>query len=231
MPLPRPTVLLFDIDGTLVSTPGAGRRALDAAFKALHGRDEACKGIRFDGMTDGLIARLGLGGLGVEVTEARIQAVLDLYIPLLAAELDACGARGCTVHVGVVQALDAARRAGAALGVGTGNIEAGARLKLQHAGLLHYFDFGGYGCDSSDRPTLIRCGAERGAARLGAKLEDCRVVVIGDTPKDVHAAREVGAECLGVGTGSFSPEELLSAGAHCAFPNLAAPGALDALLC
>ena len=75
-----------------------------------------------------------------------------------------------------------------------------------------------------------RRGAERGASILGAPLEECRVVIIGDTPKDVEAARAMGADCVGVGTGSFTPEQLVRAGATCAFTNLAAPGAMEAVL-
>ncbi len=226
----RPTILLFDIDGTLVTTAGAGRRALEGAFKALYGREDACQGFRFDGMTDRLIARMGLEAIGVEVTERNLSAVLDLYIPLLANEVSASGGDRYRVHRGVVPALNAAVSAGAALGLGTGNIEAGARIKLERVGLFHYFDFGGYGCDSAERSELIGLGAARGATKLGVPLDACRVVVIGDTPKDIMAARAIGAESIGVGTGSFTKEALLDAGATHAFEDLAAEGAIDALL-
>lgn len=230
MASPRPTILLFDIDGTLVTTAGAGRRALDAAFKALWGKSDACAAIRFDGMTDWVIARLGLEAIGIEVTDARMQAVLDLYVPLLASELQSLTPDRYRIHPGIISALNEARRAGAALGLGTGNIEAGARLKLEHVDLLDYFAFGGYGSDSAERPELIRCGAVRGAALLGRAIEQCRVVVIGDTPKDIAAAMAIGAESIGVATGSFSVQQLKEAGATHAFADLTAPGAITALL-
>ena len=85
------------------------------------------------------------------------------------------------------------------------------------------------GCDHEDRTELIRRGAERGAAKLSAPLSDCRVVVIGDTPKDVHAAHGIGAVCMAVATGGFSAAQLREAGADRVFANLEEDGALDAL--
>jgi len=97
-------------------------------------------------------------------------------------------------------------------------------------GIYHHFPFGGFGCDAEDRPALIRRGAERGAERLGVPLEECRVVIIGDTPKDVAAAQALGADSVGVGTASFTPAQLRAAGATHAFADLAAPGAREAVL-
>jgi phosphoglycolate phosphatase-like HAD superfamily hydrolase len=223
-------VLLFDIDGTLVTTGGVGRRAVERAFERAHARPDACSLIRFDGMTDRLITRLGLAAIGVEATEARIDALLETYLLELQAELKESTPENYRVHVGVVETLEAAKASGAALGVGTGNIAAGAHLKLAHVGLHRYFDFGGYGSDHEVRVELIRIGAERGAAQLRRPLADCRVVVIGDTPKDVDAAVGIGAECIGVGTGSYSAEQLRAHGATYVFDDLNAPGVLDALL-
>jgi phosphoglycolate phosphatase-like HAD superfamily hydrolase len=92
------------------------------------------------------------------------------------------------------------------------------------------FAFGGFGCDAEARVELIRIGAERGAAALGVAVSACRVVVIGDTPKDVAAALGIGAEAVGVGTGRFTPDELRASGARLAFGDLSEPGAIDALL-
>jgi phosphoglycolate phosphatase-like HAD superfamily hydrolase len=117
-----------------------------------------------------------------------------------------------------------------ALGLGTGNIREGARLKLARVGLFDMFAFGGFGCDHEDRSVVVRMGAERGAARLDMPLTQCRVVVIGDTPRDVEASRAIGAECIGVGTGRFSPRELLDAGADHAFPALADERVIEVLL-
>lgn len=226
----RPTVLLFDIDGTLVTTAGVGRRAIERAFERAHGRADACSLIRFDGMTDRSITRLGLTAIGVTPTDEAIASLLAIYLDELKAELALSTSETYRVHVGVPEALAAARQRGLLLGLGTGNLEEGARLKLEHVGLYHHFGFGGFGSDHELRVELIRRGAERGAQQLGLPLEACRVVVIGDTPKDVDAARGIGAESLGVGTASFTARQLLEHGATYAFDDLQSPGALAALL-
>ncbi len=222
-----PTILLFDIDGTLLDTGGAGRRSIERAFAERHGRRDACAHISFGGMTDRAIARAGLAAIGVEPTPAAIDALLAVYLEVLADELLASQAR---VHAGIGAALDAAEGSGAAVGLGTGNLRAGAQLKLSRVGLHERFAFGGFGCDDEARDALLRVGAERGAGAIGAPLAACRVVVIGDTPKDVAAAQAIGAECLAVATGSFSTEALSACGSTWAFRDLAEEGALAALL-
>jgi phosphoglycolate phosphatase len=227
----RPTVWLFDIDGTLVTTGGVGRRALELAFLRAHGRADACNGFRFDGMTDRAIIRGGLTALGVAATPAAIDAVLGVYLAVLSEEVAAAPPQTYRVHAGILEALDAlAARPQFALGLGTGNIREGARLKLERVGLFARFGFGGFGCDDENRTALLRRGAERGAAALGLPLRDVHVVVVGDTPKDVAAARGIGADSVGVGTGAFTPEALVACGATQAFASLAVPGALEAVL-
>ncbi len=229
-PVTRPTVLLWDIDGTLVTTGGVGRRAVERAFERQHGRADACALIRFDGMTDRSITRLGLEAVGVEPTEAAIDGILAAYLQELREQLSLSTPDSYRVHAGVETALQATRQRGMAQGLGTGNIVEGARLKLEHVGLYHHFEFGGFGSDHELRVELIRLGAERGAQQLGHTRAACRIVIIGDTPKDVDAARGIGAESLGVGTGSFSAEQLREHGATYAFADLSEPGALAALL-
>src|SRR5690606_8024152 len=227
----RPTVLLFDVDGTLVTTGGVGRRALTRAFREAYGREDACAPFRFDGMTARAIARNGLTAIGVDVTPERIDALLSDYVRFLREEIARGGRQGYIVHAGIPEALAAASgRNTIALGLGTGNLREGAMAKLEPVGLHDRFTFGGFGCDAEDRAALIRRGAERGAETLGHPLEACRVVIIGDTPKDVDAARAMGAQCIGVGTGGFTAEALAEHGATWAFPDLCAPGALDVLL-
>jgi phosphoglycolate phosphatase-like HAD superfamily hydrolase len=226
----KPTVLLFDIDGTLVTMGGVGRRAFDRAFERLHGRRDACALLRFDGSTDRATTRLALEGIGAEATEVAIDQLLSAYLPELEAELASASPEAFRVYPGVLAVLQAARASGAAVGLGTGNIEAGARRKLEYFDLYRHFDFGGFGDDHELRPELIRRGAERGAAKLGQALAACRVVIIGDTPKDIDAARAIGAESIGVGTAGYTAEQLLAHGATFAFPDLTAAGLLSALL-
>lgn len=225
-----PTVLLFDIDGTLVTTGGAGRRALSRAFLDLHGRADACS-FPLDGMTDRRIVRMGLEALRVEVTPSAINAVIDAYLVHLEVELSAASDQEAYLLPGMRAAVEAAQGLGhVAVGLGTGNVRAGARTKLERVGFHAPFTFGGFGCDHEERPALIRVGAERGAALLHAPLEVCRVVIIGDTPKDIAAAQAMGAECLAVATGRYPVDALEAAGATRVFRRFDEPGALAALL-
>ncbi len=227
----RPTVLLFDIDGTLVTTGGAGRRAISRAFEKLHGRLDACESFSLSGMTDRAIVRKALDIIGVHPSPDAISAVIDSYLQFLAQEVPRVQDSDYRLHPGMREAVDAAlSRPGVAVGLGTGNVREGARIKLSRVGIHDRFSFGGFGCDHENRVELIRHGARSGAARLGVPLEQCRVVVIGDTPKDVDAAKGIGARCIGVGTGNFTPEALLASGATYAFPDFTAREALAALL-
>ncbi|MCU0681275.1 MAG: haloacid dehalogenase-like hydrolase [Polyangiaceae bacterium] len=207
----RPTVFLFDIDGTLV-IGGGGRRAIERALAIVTGAETARTSFSFGGMTDRAIARRALAELGLEPTAAAIARVLELYLPFLHEEL-AEATPPCNVPPGALAALErTSRLERAAIGLGTGNIEAGARAKLGRVGLEQRFAFGGFGCDHEERAELLRIGAARGAARLGAAPEACRVVVIGDTPLDVAAAHAIGAECVAVATGSYGRAELAACG-------------------
>ena len=224
----RPKIILFDIDGTLISAHGAGGRAFKRALRDLVGPDVELE-LTFAGGTDLGIARQGLECAGVEVSKEVVDRVLDTYVEYLVDTMRE--ATEYTVFSGVVELLDElSRRDGLAVGLGTGNIERGARIKLARGGLNDYFDFGGFGCDAEERAELIRAGATRGAARLGMSLDQCRVLVIGDTTRDVAAARAIGAECLGVATGGASRDELEACGATACVTDLTDPSVLDIVL-
>jgi len=228
--MPRPTIALFDIDGTLIVTGGTGRRSVNRAFGKLHGRADACDSFGFDGMTDQLIARSGLEAIGVEVTPAAVDAWIAEYLIALEDEVARADPARFRLLPGMQSAIDAAHAAGMAVGLGTGNVREGARIKLERVGVHHHFRFGGFGCDAEARPDVIRIGAERGAAELGVPLAECGVVIIGDTPRDVHAARSIGAECIAVATGTYSVDQLREAGADFVFPDFSEPVALAALI-
>ncbi len=223
------TVLLFDIDGTLVSTGGAGRRAMVGAFSSLHGKDDVFDGISFAGMTDRAIVRHGLQALAESSrSNAEIDRLLDTYLTLLEAELAL--ADGYRVLPGVRALLESLHGTpDVAIGLGTGNVKRGAYAKLARGALDGSFPFGGFGCDAEDRVELLRAGARRGAQMLGAHVGECRVVVIGDTPKDVAAAKGIGAPCIGVSTGAYATTCLLECGAHWVFETLADDGVHAAL--
>lgn len=225
----QPTVVLFDIDGTLLSSGGAGRRAIDRAFAQRFGRPDACAGFSLAGRTDRAIVRFGLHAIGQPEDDATIDAVLEDYLRLLVEEVAA--STDCRLHPGVPEALqELERHAGLAVGLGTGNVERGARIKLGRVGIADRFGFGGFGCDHEDRGTLLSIGAARGAARLGLPVHACRIVVIGDTPRDVEAARAIGAVAIAVATGPFSVEDLAATGADHVVPDLLDPRTLDAIV-
>lgn len=225
----QPTVLLFDIDGTLLLTGGCGRRAFERAFQAVIGRHDFLAQFTFGGMTDRGIARLGLKTAGEAIDEARIDALVDAYVAALEDELSRGENFRLTPNAGeLVRSTRSHKHV--AVGLGTGNIKRGAAAKLKRGALWELFDFGGFGCDHEDRTQLLRAGALRGAAQLGAQLEACRVVVIGDTVRDVDAALGISAECIGVETGGVAGSVLLAAGAKRVFSDLSADGVLASLL-
>ncbi|NLE85183.1 MAG: HAD hydrolase-like protein [Myxococcales bacterium] len=229
----QPTVLLFDIDGTLISSGGVARRCIQQAFAERYGRSDTLAA-SFGGMTDRAIVREALGPLRPDLQgaalEMEIDAALDAYLAVLEAEAGAATS-SFRVHRGIHAALDAVvGRADYAVGLGTGNVRRGARIKLECVGLFDAFTFGGFGCDHIERPRLLHIGAERGAAELGVPLAACRVVVIGDTPKDVAAAHAIGAECVAVATGAASRAELLAHRPEALFDDLAEPGAIEAII-
>ncbi len=219
MVAPMATVALIDIDGTLVRTGGAGRRSLGQAFEEICGISNALEGISLGGMTDPLILRTVLEGHGRAMDEAICDAVLSRYLELLSGAV--AESEGYEVMPGVQPLIAALEQdAKVALGLGTGNIEAGARTKLARADLSRPFAFGGFGSDAECRTELLRIGAERGARQLGLSLAQCRVVIVGDTPRDVIAAQELGAQCVAVATGGFSEAQLAASGPCTTVPTL-----------
>lgn len=221
----RATVVLFDVDGTLVSCGGAGRRALGAAFRERYGRDDVLD-FPLGGLTDRAIVRMGLCAAGAADDEAAIDALIARYLELLPDLVrDSTAYRVLPGVLDFVASLS--RQAGLAIGLGTGNVRAGAYTKLARADLGRHFAFGGFGCDHEDRAELLAVGARRGAEVLGASVTECRLLVIGDTPRDVRAAHAIGARCLAVATGDHTPAELLESGADHVVPELGAPAAQD----
>ena len=211
----RATIVLFDIDGTLVTCGGAGRRAMERAFVEAVG-DASVGAFGYGGMTDRAIVREALTRAGAIIDEARIDEVLDRYLVHLEDELPR--ATGYAVLPGVLEALEAleserAQGRSIAIGLGTGNLARGAALKLERGGLWSRFAFGGFGSDHEDRATLLARGAARGLEHLvpGAHAT---VVVVGDTPRDVLAAHAIGARCVAVATGTYGLDELRAHAPH-----------------
>ncbi|MEM7154894.1 MAG: HAD family hydrolase [Myxococcota bacterium] len=218
------TVVLFDIDGTLLTAKGAGRRAMEEGFAAVIGSSHGLASIRFAGGTDPAIVREGLEAMGQAVDDRRIDAVIEAYLERLPPQLEAAPP---VVLPGVLAMLDRLEpMTDVAIGIGTGNVEAGARAKLRAAGLDERFGFGGFGSDHHLRAELLRAGARRGAAALQRSESECAVLVIGDTPKDVAAAHAIGARCMAVATSYYDADALRATGADLVVEDLEQPEAM-----
>ena len=204
------TVLyLFDIDGTLLHAHYSGRHAFDAVMAEHHGIADASNGIRYGGKTDpAIVDEIFQARLGRRATHEEHAAFVDAYIPRLRALLDR---HGVEVLAGVVETLEflAARPDRVRLGVATGNVRAGAVVKLTAAKLDHWLAFGGYACDSPRRAELVARGIERGRENRDVR----EVVVVGDTIHDISAARACGATVVAVATGADPAEKLAHADA------------------
>jgi phosphoglycolate phosphatase-like HAD superfamily hydrolase len=213
-------LVLFDIDGTLLRTEGAGVAAMLRAFSRLHGqRGFSFEGVEIAGALDGLLfarmmAQHGLPG--DEGTHAEFQRI---YADELARALTPSVVRRMP---GTTELVGALRDAGAGVGLLTGNYERTAHLKIALVGFDRtHFPFGAFGADGPSRRHLTPVAIERAAAHLGRSFDPARVTIIGDTPHDIDCAKAHGCRALGVGTGPYSPERLLAAGADLAVADLA----------
>lgn len=214
-------LVLFDLDGTLLWTDGAGRRAIHRALVDILGTPGPIEGFRFDGRTDGEIVQRLAEGAGIPPTDELLARVLDRYVAFLREEI-AKPTQRTTVYPGVRELLDALEpRADCVLGLLTGNVREGAALKLASGGLaLERFRLGAFGSDSAHRPDLPGVAQRRAKEELALDVSGHDIVIVGDTPADVTCGNGVGARALGVATGSFSVEQLMEAGAYAAFADL-----------
>ncbi len=208
---PTPAILvLFDIDGTLLDTHGAGRSTFCRGLQRVTGVEDALPYVSFAGNTDRRVLDEVAAYRGIAFTDAQRKAVFDAVAEELAAAL--AQTPGVAVP-GAAELLAELSRRGARLGLVTGNIERGAHLKLASAGLDGYFTFGGYGDDEADRSRILR------AALAAAGPVPVCAVLVGDTPLDIEAGLAVGIPVLGVAAGRWNVESLLAAGAVHAAPD------------
>lgn len=227
-------LVLFDIDGTILLSAGAGRRSILAAIAGTVSEPDKLPTIRFDGKTDPQIVIELLTAAGHPDPEdpGRIVTVLDEYVKHLEQDLAANGHHS-RVMPGIPSLLDALEREpGILLGLLTGNVAPGARLKLRAAGLdPDRFRVGAYGSDHAERPCLPPIAVERAEPLAGRRLSGGEVVIIGDTPADVACAASIGARTIGVATGGFTVTELEAAGADQVFADLSDTSrAMEAIL-
>lgn len=200
------TVLLFDIDGTLISSLGAGKAALEAALLEAFGLDRLQGTVAYSGRTDTAIGAELLALHGIEPSAANRRTLHEAYLKNLPQALRARPGRVLPGVAGLLAHLSA--RQDAAVGLLTGNLRRGADVKLGHYGLDRHFAFGGFGDEAHDRDEVAQAAFAAAAARLGAPPAPERVWVVGDTPLDVKCARAIGANVLAVATGLHSLEEL-----------------------
>lgn len=217
-------LVLFDIDGTLLSAQGAPRRAFHRALFDVYGTTGPIDGHTFDGKTDPQIARelLVLAGLTDAAVDDGLPRLWLTYLRELARELTLPDQQ-TLVYTGVRELLEALEslQQDVVMGLLTGNIERGAALKLESAGLANGFRVGAYGSDHERRDQLPAVAVERARALTGIHFREREVVIIGDTPNDVTCGRALGVRAIGVATGRHEEASLEAAGADHVFADLA----------
>lgn len=216
-----PKLLLFDVDGTLILSGGKGKNAMLAAVAQEFGHTPRQFTFKdFAGSTDPRIITtlLTQNGISQTVTEADIQRVLRRYLVCLQEEM---AGGGVEVLPGVRELLSYARESGEfVLGLVTGNLAEGARIKLSPVGLYDYFAVGAYGSDHIDRNLLPPIAVQRAEARFQIRFAPEKVWVIGDTPRDVECARVNHYRALAVATGGWPPAQLQESAPDALLPDL-----------
>ncbi len=209
-------LILFDIDGTLVHTGGAGALSMNKAFLERFGIQDAFKNILMAGKTDRQIMREGLISRSLPYMDGNVDLLVKGYLQNLRVEINNPRRK---LKPGIIEVLNVLREKGAVLGLLTGNLEQGAKIKLEAFNLNEYFLDGAFGSDHEDRDRLLPVALEKFSRRgLSFSPGDC--IVVGDTPLDVQCARIHGARCLAVATGPYTKEQLLNTDADIVFDTL-----------
>ncbi len=223
-------LILFDVDGTLLSTNGQAGRAIGSALRATFGTAGPIEGYAFAGKTDPQIVfeLTRLAGLGRAEVEPRLPEVFDRYCARLEEVLGTANTRALP---GVVDVLDAlARRGDVAVGLLTGNIRRGAEIKLRAAGLAGRFATGAFGSDREDRNLLVPVARARARETWGEEFPGAATVVVGDAEADIRCARAGGARSVAVASSKTPREALAALAPDALLDSLDSPGALEALL-
>jgi phosphoglycolate phosphatase len=199
-------LILWDIDGTLLTSGGAGERALVAALKTEFGLDGSLSWLNYSGRTDAWIAHEALRHFGLPETPENIQRYLEGYLRALAAEMPNPHAR---LHAGILTLLETLhRRADVVQGLLTGNLQRGAHIKLEQFAVWSYFEVGAFADDSPRRNDLGPHALRRARERHGVEFPPKGVFIIGDTPHDIECGKVIDANTIAVATGNFSVEQL-----------------------
>jgi phosphoglycolate phosphatase-like HAD superfamily hydrolase len=207
------SIVLFDIDGTLVQTARAGVRGMNAAFQELHGRADALGGVPIAGRTDRAIVSDAFRAAGLDPTAEAVTTLREAYVRHLAVEIRRPAAGAFGVLPGVEPLLDRlAVRSPTPIGLLTGNFARGAAIKLSHFDLWRRFAFGAFGDDHLDRRDLVPVACAR-CAEAGLAVSPAALIIVGDTPLDIDSAHAHGALAVAVATGLYTVEQLRAAGA------------------
>lgn len=211
--------VLWDIDGTLLTTGGAGAVAWQRAFEELYGVEANIDEHTRAGMTDPEITEIifdeVIGRQGTPEEHAAVVAKYLEHMPDAVAE-----STGYRVMPGIEEILPRLAEAGMVQGIVTGNVEPAARIKLERGDLNKYLSFGGFGSDDRDRVKVTERAIDRGAEAAGEPLDRAATIAVGDTPRDVKAAHGAGIRVVGVATGSYSLAEQEEAGADWPIPDV-----------
>ena len=214
-------LVLFDIDGTLVLTGGAGLRAMNKALQQVLGHEDGLQGIALAGRTDWAILADAVARVDKPLDADLLDRLRRGYIEHLAIEIENPGRGPKAVMPGVRELLDDLRtREDVFVGLLTGNFEEGARIKLGHFDLWQYFSCGAYGGDAADRNALVPFAVERARACGLPKIAPRDVIVVGDTPHDVSCAEAAGAIAVAVATGGHTVAQLTETGADLVLQDL-----------
>ena len=200
-------LILFDIDGTLIDSGGAGVRSLDLAFRKVFSVLNAFQGISMAGKTDTQIIKEGLIKHGLSMDD--FDAIIEAYLLQLRQEIRNEGKHTKPGIYEILEQLNLMEDIG--LGLLTGNLEQGARIKLEPFDLNKYFPSGAFGSDDEDRNKLLPFAVNRFEEMFDKRIDIGKSIVIGDTPRDVECAHIYGAVCIGVATGPYSMDELTEA--------------------
>jgi len=219
---------LFDIDGTLITSGGAGENSFRDAVIEVCGGDAALKGVNFAGNTDTGIAREVLLAAGMEPSQENIMALLDAYLGKLA---DRIHLHQGKLLPGIIPLLERLKeRPDCRLALLTGNLARGAEVKLSHYGVWNYFAFGAYADDHHVRNELGPVAMARALEDHGEEFTPDQIYVIGDTPRDIECGKAFGAVTVAVSTGKYSREELASHHPDILFDDLSDVDAVLALI-
>lgn len=222
-------LFLFDIDGTLILSGGAGESALNAAMAERFGVADGLAGITLAGNTDSGIAHEMLEKAGLAPTPENLTALLDAYLHHLKDQIPLHKGR---VLPGIIVLLDRlAARDDCVVALLTGNLARGAKIKLSHYGVWEYFEFGAFADDHHDRNELGPFARARAREKHGEEFPPSQIYVIGDTPRDIACGKAFGARTVAIATGTYSRADLLAHEPDFVFDDFSDTDAVLAALC